>query len=148
MLRHASFAVLAFLILLTAFSASASATGQPACPDGSLAAIFSTPEETGGEASFSPQDEARNKACIFVCDPWYQTLMYRGTGADCTAAQNSLSSQVSGYAAANGVNLCRDGGALGYCGYTVHVTVTCHWDFVLGAYSKDGYGDIKCKDYC
>jgi hypothetical protein len=147
MLRNVSFAVLAFLVLLTALPAALSAAG-PDCPDGSLAAILGAPEETGGEAQFSPLDGAQNKACIFVCDPWYQTPMYRGSGVDCTAAQNSLASQVSGYAAANGVSLCNAGGALGYCGYTVHVTVTCHWDFVLGAYSKDGYGDIKCKDYC
>lgn len=145
MLRHASFAVLTFLVLLTALPAAAS---QPACPDGALSAILAPPEETGGEAPFSPLDGKQNKACIFVCDPWYQTPMYRGSGVDCTAAQNSLASQVSSYAAANGVSLCNAGGALGYCGYTVHVTVTCHWDFVLGAYSKDGYGDIKCKDYC
>lgn len=149
MLRHASLAVLAFAILLTALPASAAVSEQPDSPEGSLSAVLGTAEETGGKELFSPQYDLQNKACIFICEPWYQTPMFRGTGADCTAAQNSLASQVAAYGAANGSSLCNAGGAaFGYCGYTVHVTVACHWDFVLGLYVKDGYGSIKCKDYC
>ena len=145
MLRSLSLAVLAFLML----SAVPVSAAQPACPDGALAAIFDTPGETGEEAIFPTKDAPQNKVCIFICEEWYQTPMFRGTGADCTAAQNSLASQIAAYGAANGSSLCNAGGAaFGYCGYTVHVTVACHWDFVLGLYVKDGYGSIKCKDYC
>lgn len=152
MLRHATLlAVLAFAVLFTALPASASAAGQPACPDGALAAILGTPEETGGEAPFSPQEEAQNKACIFICEGGWgvTTSMKRGTGADCTAASNSLTNQIGSEAVSIGPNGCSNAGAaLGYCGWIRYVTVSCHWDFVLGTYVIDGYGDVKCKDYC
>ena len=151
MLRHASFAVLAFTVLLTALPVSAFAAGQPACPDGALAAILDAPGETGEESIFPAQDDPRNKACIFICEAGWgiTTSMKRGTGVDCTAAGNSLSSQAGSEAASIGPSRCAAAGAaLGYCGWVLHVTVSCHWDFVLGTYVIDGYGDIKCKDYC
>lgn len=147
--RNALLAVLAFAVLLAALPASAATLGQPGCPDASLAAILNPAAETGAEALPSPMDQAKAKACIFICEEWYQTGMHRGTGADCTAAQSSLQNGVGSDAFANGPGLCSAGGAaFGYCGFVVHVTVACHWDFVLGTYVVDGYGGVKCKDYC
>lgn len=151
MLRSLSLAVLAFLILSAAVPVSASAAGQPACPDGSLTAIFDTPGETGEEALFPAQDDPQEKVCIFICDDGWgvTTSMKRGTGADCTAANSNLTSQIGSEAVSIGPSGCSNAGAaLGYCGWVRHVTVACHWDFVLGTYVVDGYGDIKCKDYC
>jgi hypothetical protein len=152
MLRSLSLAVLAFLILTAAVPAFAA---EPARPDGSLAAIFDAPGETGEEAPFptqdNPQNDLRNKACIFICEAGWgvTTSMKRGTGSDCTAANSNLSSQIGSEAVSIGSSGCSNAGAaLGYCGWVLHVTVSCHWDFVLGTYVADGYGDVKCKDYC
>ncbi len=147
--RNALLAVLVFAVLLSALPASAATLGQSGCPDASLAAILDTPG-AGGEAILSPMADAKNKVCIYTCDPWgFYTGMHRGTGSSCTAAHNALVSAVGGEASSTGPGLCNNAGAaFGYCGFNLIVTVACHWDFVLGTYVEDGYGEIKCKDYC
>lgn len=149
--RSISLAVLAFLVLSIAAPVSASAAGQPACPDGALATIFDKPGEAGEEAIFPTQDAPQNKTCIYICEAGWgvTTSMKRGTGADCTTASNNLRSQIGSEAVSIGPGGCNNAGAaLGYCGWVLQVTVSCHWDFVLGTYVTDGYGDVKCKDYC
>ncbi|HKI01064.1 MAG TPA: hypothetical protein VKK31_03705 [Thermoanaerobaculia bacterium] len=148
MMRRLSLVVLAGFAILTLLPASATASGPADCADPSLAAILGTAEAAGGEAAFLP--DAQNKACIFICEPWgFTTAMHRGTGANCTDANNNLRSSVGGEASSTGPGLCNNAGAaFGYCGFNLVTTVSCHWDFVLGTYVADGYGNIKCKDYC
>jgi hypothetical protein len=150
MLRCSKLAVLAVLALLPV---SAFAAGLPGCDNASmaLAAVMAPLNASpAGGAPLSPQYDPQNKACIYVCDWWGDvTSMHRGTGASCTEAHNALASAVGGEASSIGPGLCDNAGAaLGYCGFILVVTVSCHWDFVLGTYVEDGYGKIKCKDYC
>jgi hypothetical protein len=151
MMRHRSLVVLAGFAILALLPAAAFAAGPFDCPAPSPAASFlgAPAPAAGGEGLFSPQNDPQNKVCFYLCDAWYNTAMHRGTGSDCTASVNNLRSGVGGEAASTGPGLCNAGGAaFGYCGYNLVITVSCHWDFVLGTYVTDGYGDIKCKDYC
>jgi hypothetical protein len=149
MLRRSTLVVLTVLAALTFLSTSAFAAVQPDCSDPSVAAIFGPAEGAGGETLPSPVYDPQNKACIYVCSgSEFNTAMKRGTGPSCTDAHNALVTAVSSEASATGSGLCKGAGYLGYCGYTLVVTVSCHWDFVLGTYVEDGYGNLKCKDYC
>jgi hypothetical protein len=150
MMRHISLVVLAGFAALALLPASASASGPFDCPDPAPAAFLGTPSPAGGEGLFSPGNDPQNKVCIYICEPWgFTTSMKRGTGSDCTASNSSLRSAVGAEASSIGPGLCNNAGAtFGYCGFNLVVTVSCHWDFVLGTYVTDGYGDIKCKDYC
>jgi hypothetical protein len=149
-MRRLSLAVLAVFATLTLVPAAASAASGPAdCANLSPAAnVLADP--AGVEALFSPEQDPQNKVCIFICESWgFSTSMKRGTGSDCTASTNNLRSQVGAEASSTGPGLCTGAGAaFGYCGFNLIITVSCHWDFVLGTYVTDGYGDIKCKDYC
>ena len=150
MMRRLSLVVAGFAILAL-LPAPATASGPFDCPTPSLAAsVLGAPAPAGGEALFSPEQDPQNKVCIYICEPWgFSTSMKRGTGSDCTASTGNLRSQVGGEASSTGPGLCNNAGAtFGYCGFNLIVTVSCHWDFVLGTYVTDGYGDIKCKDYC
>lgn len=150
MRRHLPVVVLAVFATLIAIPAFA-ASGPGDCAGSLLAAsTLNMADPAGAEALFSPEQDPQNKACIFICEPWgFSTSMKRGTGADCTASTNNLRSQVGGEASSTGPGLCTGAGAaFGYCGFNLITTVSCHWDFVLGTYVTDGYGDIKCKDWC
>ena len=148
MLRFSRLAVLA-LIPLSAFAAGL--PGQPGCDDASLAAVMAPPNASSGVgALFSPQYDPQNKVCIYICDWWGDvTATYWGMGSDCNASYNDLTNQIAAEAASTGPGLCDyAGAALGYCGFTTAVTGACHWDSSHGMYVTDGYGKIKCKDYC
>lgn len=152
MLRSTRLAVLAVLALVL-LPVSVFAAGLPGCDNASmaLAAVMAPPNASpADEVPLSPQYDPQNKVCIYICDDWgFTTSMHRGTGSDCTQANNALASAVGSDASSIGPGLCNNAGAaFGYCGYILHVTVSCHWDFVLGTYVADGYGNIKCKDYC
>jgi|GEM_PF-2825031 len=149
-MRHLPLVVLVVFAALTSLPSTA-ATAPGDCADRSLVAnIFGTADPSGAKALFPQEQNPQNKACIFICDSWgFSTSMKRGTGANCTASQNSLSSQAGSEASSIGPGLCNGAGAaFGYCGFNLITTVSCHWDFVLGTYVTDGYGDIKCKDWC
>lgn len=148
-MRRSTLAVLTVLAALTFLSTSAFAAGPPDCSDPAVAAIFGPPEGAGGEILPSPANDPQNKICLYVCaGSEFNTAMKRGTGASCTDAHNALVNAVSTEAAATGSGLCKGAGYIAYCGYILNVTVSCHWDFVLGTYVEDGYGNLKCKDYC
>jgi len=149
MMRRLSLVVAGFAIVAL-LPASAFASGPFDCPDPSLASVVGAPAPAGGEALFSPEHDPQNKVCIYICDSWgFSTSMKRGTGPDCTTSVNNLRSAVGAEASSTGPGLCTGAGAaFGYCGFNLVITVSCHWDFVLGTYVTDGYGDIKCKDYC
>jgi hypothetical protein len=146
MKRRLPLAALAAAVLLAALPAFASSSpAECATP--------ATAVEPAGEADldalFPDANEPEQKVCIFICEPWFQTSMYWGIGSDCTASRNNLSSQVSAEATSTGPGLCNGAGAaFGYCGWNLVITAACHWDWGHMAYVTDGYGNIKCKDYC
>lgn len=148
-MRHLTLVVLFVSALLASMPAAAAGPADWAgrSPAASVSRATDPAGAEGLEALFSPGNEPQNKVCIYVCDVWDYTSMKRGKGPDCTAANNDLASQVGSEASSSSGSVC-SGSALGYCGFNLYVTVSCHWDFVIGQYVTDGYGGIKCKDWC
>jgi hypothetical protein len=146
MKRLAPLAAFAAAVLLAALPAAAS--GAPECSTPALAAAVDPAGQADLDALFPDANEPQEKVCIFICAPFFQTATYWGIGADCTASRSNLISQVGAEASSTGPGLCRDAGAINYCGYNLVITGACHWDWGHMAYVTDGHGDIKCRDYC
>lgn len=132
--------------VLACLPAAASDPLECAAP---AAAVLADADPAAALDDLLAADQPQENACIIICEPWFQTAMYWGIGADCNASRSHLTSQVGAEASSTGPGLCSNAGAaFGYCGWTLVITAACHWDPSHGAYVTDGYGNIKCKDYC
>ncbi|HXU45726.1 MAG TPA: hypothetical protein VN783_09375 [Thermoanaerobaculia bacterium] len=137
------------LVVATALVALPLAAAQdPFCPGGTGRASIVGARDS--PSFFDPRLlEPQEKVCIFICtESEFSTGMHWGMGANCTDSNNDLANQVGTEASSTGSGLCTGAGYISYCGFRLVVTTGCHWDYEHSMYVTDGYGNIKCKDYC
>jgi hypothetical protein len=134
-------ATLSATVLLGMAAASVSAQAVPTTPDPALAAVFA-----GASLPQSPSSGLMPEPtykCGLYCDTTSSSVTptLSGSGADCTSAQSSLTSQIQNDATTE----CRADTGFGHCNLTIYNTTSCTLT-ATGTYEVDGYGTYSCRD--
>ena len=119
-------------------TSSVSARAVSTTPDPEMAAVFAT--QSLPQVDLIPKPVFK---CGPICTSIHRTsATISGSGADCTAAQNSLNSQLQNIATGNCVN---DLGFIGSCNVVIHDTTSCTL-IAPGTYQIQGYATYNCRD--